>query len=364
MKVGILGGGQLARMLALAGYPLGLEFVILEPSSEAGAISLGEHLQGDYEDKILLKALAEKVDVVTYEFENVPAPVANFLSKHTQVYPRPDALAFAQDRLIEKNLFHQLKIPTVPFIAIASLDDLQQAMTTIGYPAILKSRQLGYDGKGQVILKTADDLTCAWQSIQQVPAIVEGLVNFQREVSILAARNPSGDVVYYPLSENKHYQGILRVAQCSNNDALQQQAQQYLSWLINKLNYVGLIALELFEVEGQLLANEFAPRVHNSAHWSIEGSETSQFENHLRAILNLPLGSTATRGFTGMVNFIGGLPDCKQLLQIEHTHLHLYHKSPRKNRKVAHVGIRADQQALFSKALASVISLAKQSEIN
>lgn len=362
MKVGILGGGQLARMLALAGHPLGLEFVILDPSSDAGAVGLGEHLHGAYDDKNLLTDLAKKADVVTYEFENIPADIATFLNEHTQVYPRPDALAFAQDRLIEKNLFHQLTIPSTPFAAVSSLKDLQQAMITIGYPAILKSRRMGYDGKGQIILKTGDDLSKAWLSIKKVPAIVEAFVDFQREVSIFAARNPKGEIAYYPLSENKHHQGILRIAECCHHDPLQQQAENYLSALIKKLNYVGLIALELFEVNGQLLANEFAPRVHNSAHWTIEGSETSQFENHLRAILNLPLGSTATRGFAGMVNFIGRLPELKQLLNIQHTHVHLYAKSPRKGRKVAHISICADNKHQFSTALQSVVSLAQKND--
>jgi len=360
MKVGILGGGQLARMLALAGYPLGLEFIILDPSHDAGAVGLGEHLQGDYNNQDLLAKLANKADVVTYEFENVPADVVTFLNEHTQVYPCANALAIAQDRLIEKNFFHQLNIPTAPFANISSLDDLQQAMKTIAYPAILKSRCMGYDGKGQVPLKSEKDLANAWKSIQAVPSIVEGFVNFQREVSILGVRNPSGEIIYYPLSENTHHHGILRVAQCRNHDALQQQAQDYLSFLLKKLDYVGLLALELFDVDGQLLANEFAPRVHNSGHWTIEGSETSQFENHLRAILDLPLGSTTTRGFTGMVNFIGGLPDSTQVLKIKHTHLHLYDKTPRKGRKVAHVSICADDNQLFSSALQAVIKLAQK----
>ena len=362
MKIGILGGGQLARMLALSGYPLGLEFIILDPSSDAGAVGLGEHLQGAYDDKALLTELAEKADVVTYEFENVPADVASFLSQHTPVYPRANALAVAQDRLVEKDFFHQLNIPTAPFANISSLEDLQQAMSTIGYPAILKSRRMGYDGKGQVVLRTDNDLSSAWESVQGVPSIVEGFINFQREVSILAARSPKGQIVYYPLSENKHSQGILRVSTARHDDPLQQQAQNYVSTLLKKLDYVGLIALELFEVDGELLANEFAPRVHNSGHWTIEGSETSQFENHLRAILDLPLGSTATRGFTGMVNFIGDVPDSKKLLNIEHAHLHLYDKSPRKGRKVAHVSIRTDNAQQFTNTLQSVVDLANESD--
>ncbi|MCK5898130.1 MAG: 5-(carboxyamino)imidazole ribonucleotide synthase [Methylococcales bacterium] len=364
MKVGILGGGQLARMLALAGVPLGIEFIILDPSAEAGAVRLGEHLQGDYDDKALLTQLAEKADVVTYEFENVPSEVAAFLSEKTTVYPSANALAVAQDRLVEKNFFHQLNIPTAPFANITSLEDLQQAMTTIGYPAILKSRRMGYDGKGQIVLKTADDLAPAWESIQGVPSIVEGFVEFTREISILAARNPKGEVVYYPLSENQHSQGILRVSEAQKNDRMQAKAQKYVGYLLKELDYVGLIALELFEVKGKLLANEFAPRVHNSGHWTIEGAKTSQFENHLRAILDLPLGSANTRGFTGMVNFISNVPDVEKILSIPNAHLHLYDKSARKGRKVAHVGICSNNRPNFFSALMSVLELAVQCNVD
>jgi 5-(carboxyamino)imidazole ribonucleotide synthase len=349
-------------MLALSGIPLGLEFIILDPSLEAGAVCLGEHLHGAYDDQSLLTQLAEKADVITYEFENVPSDVAAFLSQKTTVYPCANALAVAQDRLVEKNFFHQLNIPTAPFANVSCFEDLQQAMTTIGYPAILKSRRMGYDGKGQVVLKSTEDLAPAWTAIQGVPSIVEGFVLFQREVSILAARNPKGEVVFYPLSENKHQQGILRVSEGKENDPLQQQAQDYVGYLLKKLAYVGLIALELFDVDGKLLANEFAPRVHNSGHWTIEGAETSQFENHLRAILDLPLGSTKPRGFTGMVNFIGGLPEPESILKRPNTHLHLYAKSPRKGRKVAHVSICTNDKAQFSSTLNSVIALANQSD--
>ncbi|MEY4210886.1 MAG: hypothetical protein RLZ92_1267, partial [Pseudomonadota bacterium] len=286
MKIGILGGGQLARMIALAGYPLGLKFIVLDPDTNAGAAGLSEHLHGAYDDPALLAELAEKADVVTYEFENVPADVAEFLASHTKVYPPANALAVAQDRLQEKNFFKQLNIGTAPFAAINSLDDLQQAMPNIGYPAILKSRRMGYDGKGQVVIKAESELASAWLAMNGAASIIEGFVPFQREVSIIAARRPSGEIVFYPLSENSHQGGILRVAECKNNDPLQSKAEAYVRSLLEALNYVGVIALELFDVNGELLANEFAPRVHNSGHWTIEGSETSQFENHLRAILD------------------------------------------------------------------------------
>jgi 5-(carboxyamino)imidazole ribonucleotide synthase len=362
MKIGILGGGQLARMLALAGYPLGLEFIVLDPGADAGAVNLSEHLHGAYDDQTLLAQLAEKADVVTYEFENVPADVAHFLSEHTQVYPNANSLAVAQDRLLEKNFCQQLNIPTARFAQVDNLADLQRVMPEIGYPAILKSRRMGYDGKGQVVLKSADELADAWESMQGAASIVEGFVAFTREVSIIAARRPSGECVFYPLSENQHRGGILRVSVASDNDALQTQAEDYVTRLLEALDYVGVIALELFEVDGGLVANEFAPRVHNSGHWTIEGSETSQFENHLRAILDLPLGSTKTRGFAGMVNFIGDVPTSEQILSLNNAHLHLYAKQPRKGRKVAHATVRADDEAQFKHVLQQLVDLANQTD--
>jgi 5-(carboxyamino)imidazole ribonucleotide synthase len=362
MKIGILGGGQLARMLALAGYPLGLEFIVLDPNVDAGAVPLAEHLHGYYNDPVLLAQLAEKADIVTYEFENVPAEVAQFLSEHTQVHPNANSLAVAQDRLLEKNFFHQLAIPTAKFAAVDNLTDLQRVMPDIGYPAILKSRRMGYDGKGQVVLKSADDLAAAWDSMQGAAAIVEGFVNFSREVSIIAARRQQGEIAFYPLSENQHKSGILRVSVAAENDVLQNQAQDYVTRLLEKLDYVGVIALELFEVNGQLIANEFAPRVHNSGHWTIEGAETSQFENHLRAICDLPLGSTKIRGFAGMVNFIGNVPSSEQILSLENAHLHLYAKQPRKGRKVAHATVRCDNVVTFNDVLAKLVELAKQTD--
>ncbi|MEQ1528330.1 MAG: 5-(carboxyamino)imidazole ribonucleotide synthase [Methylococcales bacterium] len=360
MKVGILGAGQLARMIALAGYPLGLEFIFLDPSVDACANRLGKHLHGDYADPRLLAELAEQADVVTYEFENVPADVAEFLAARTQVHPSPKALAVAQDRLIEKTFFNNIDIPTPAYAAINSLSELQQAMPGIGYPAILKSRTQGYDGKGQSVLKSADDLAAAWELIQGVPAIVEAFVPFNREVSIIAARNRAGEFVFYPLSENLHRGGILRVSESRVGDGLQAQAEAYVSRLMTELDYVGVLALELFDVDGHFIANEFAPRVHNSGHWTIEGAETSQFENHLRAILDLPLGSTAPVGAAAMVNFIGGLPADVEVLNIDHAHLHLYDKAPRKGRKVAHATIRARDNEQLAGLVKQLAALADQ----
>ncbi|MGR8951774.1 MAG: 5-(carboxyamino)imidazole ribonucleotide synthase [Gammaproteobacteria bacterium] len=358
MKVGILGAGQLARMIALAGYPLGTEFIFLDPAQDACANKLGTHLHGDYDDPALLARLAEMSDVVTYEFENVPAEVAHFLATHTEVHPSPNALAVAQDRLVEKNYFTSIGIPTPGFAAIESLADLTAAMETVGWPAIVKSRRLGYDGKGQTFVKSPDDLQKAWDALNGVPAIVEAFVPFDREVSIIAARNPQGEIAFYPLSENLHKGGILRVSECREGDHLQKQAEDYITRLLEALDYVGILALELFQVGGQLIANEFAPRVHNSGHWTIEGAETSQFENHLRAILSLPLGSTQPVGHAAMVNFIGGLPETSEVLAIDHAHLHLYDKAPRKGRKVAHATLRAASREQLSAKLRVLSELA------
>jgi 5-(carboxyamino)imidazole ribonucleotide synthase len=360
MKVGILGAGQLARMIALAGYPLGLDFVVLDPSNDACANKLAEHLHGDYDDTRLLAQLAEKVDVVTYEFENVPAQVANFLAERTKVYPPPQALQVAQNRLVEKNFFRELDISTPDFAAVDCLEDLEKAMQTLGYPAILKTRTLGYDGKGQALLKSPEDLKAAWELVDGYHCIVEAFVPFDREVSIIAVRSVSGEVKFYPLSENVHKGGILRVAECRVNDPMQQEAENYAARLLQSLDYVGILALELFEVDGKLLANEFAPRVHNSGHWTIEGAETCQFENHLRAILDLPLGATTAVEKSAMVNFIGGLPDTNAVLAIDNAHLHLYGKSPRKGRKVAHVTVRSSNDDSYRTSLEKLKQLANQ----
>ncbi len=362
MKVGILGGGQLARMIALAGYPLGVRFIFLDPSIGACATTLGTHLHGDYHDETLLAELAKRADVVTYEFENVPAKVADFLATNTQVYPSPKALAVAQDRLVEKEFLNDLGIPTAPYATVDSSDDLQVAMEKIGYPAILKTRTQGYDGKGQSVLKSAADLKSSWQKLEGLPAVVEGFVKFSREVSIVAVRSVSGELAFYPLSENVHKDGILRVSESSCCDAMQAKAEDYATRLMKALDYVGVLALELFEVDGELVANEFAPRVHNSGHWTIEGAETSQFENHLRAILDLPLGSTAAVGHVAMVNFIGGKPENEEVLKIPNAHLHLYAKAPRKGRKIAHATIRTNTLEELEPLKKRLIALADEAD--
>lgn len=360
MIIGVLGAGQLARMLALAGKPLGLQFIFLDPVARPCAAEVGEHLRGPYTDRALLSQLAERSDVVTYEFENVPVEVIDLIAAQTAVFPPAKALAVAQDRLLEKDFFRKFNIPTAPYAAVDNLEALAQAMPAIGWPAILKTRTLGYDGKGQVVLRSAADLPDAWQQLQGAPAIVEGFMNFSREVSIIAARNVAGAIAYYPLSENKHHRGILRLAKSCDNDPMQQEAEMIVTQLLEALDYVGILALELFEVDGHLIANEFAPRVHNSGHWTIEGSETSQFENHLRAILGQPLGDTSTLGFAAMHNFIGGVPELTEVLSLRQVHLHLYNKEARKGRKIAHATVRTDQPELLRERIADLATLAKR----
>ncbi|MGM0595047.1 MAG: 5-(carboxyamino)imidazole ribonucleotide synthase [Pseudomonadota bacterium] len=336
MRVGIVGGGQLARMLALAGIPLGLRFVFLDPAEDACAADLGEHLCGGYDDEALLAQMAERCDVVTYEFENVPETSIEFLSQRVPVFPDARALATARDRLNEKSLFHELDIDTVPFVPVDSQQDLKQAVQTTGLPAVLKTRTMGYDGKGQFVLREEGDIERAWGELSGVPLILEGFATFHREVSIIAVRSRDGEERFYPLAENIHRDGILHISRSRPDDALQARAQAYAKRLLEKMDYVGVLALELFDSGDKLLANEMAPRVHNSGHWSIEGCVCSQFENHMRAVAGLPLGSTEALGQAAMVNFIGQVPPHKELLGIPGLHLHDYHKAAKPGRKVGH----------------------------
>jgi len=339
MIIGIIGGGQLARMLALAGIPLGMKFIILDPDKDACAAPLGEHLCGDYDDTELLRAMADKADVVTYEFENVPSSSLAFLSNSIEVFPSAQSLATTYDRICEKNIFKELGIPTVPFANVENEEDLHSAVNSIGLPAILKTRTMGYDGKGQYFLRKTGDVKKAWDTLAGVPLILEGFANFQREVSIIAVRSYTGETRFYPVSENLHEDGILKTAFSMPGDAMQAKTEDYANRLLEHFNYVGVMALELFDTGEKLLANEIAPRVHNSAHWTIEAAVTSQFENHLRAISKLPLGSTEANGYAKMINFIGEIPDRTELLTTPGLHLHDYNKQARPGRKVGHATI-------------------------
>jgi 5-(carboxyamino)imidazole ribonucleotide synthase len=283
---------------------------------------------------------------VTYEFENVPVAAANFLAERVPVYPPTVALEEAQERLREKRLFRRLEIPTTEFAEVAKREDLDAAVKQVGLPAMLKTCRMGYDGKGQWLLRTAEDVEKARLELPEVPLILEKFVPFTREFSILGVRGHGGEIAFYPLIENQHREGILRlsVAPAPNLTAgLQLEAEDAARKLLKALGYVGVLCIEFFEVGGRLLANEMAPRVHNSGHWTIEGAVTSQFENHLRAILGMPLGSTAAVGVSAMINLIGELPERAEVLNVSNAHLHLYGKEPRAGRKLGHVTVRADQ---------------------
>jgi 5-(carboxyamino)imidazole ribonucleotide synthase len=342
--VGVLGGGQLGRMLALAGYPLGLRFRFLDPAPEAPAGQLAEWLAGDFESASSLERFAAGLGVVTYEFENVPVELTRRLGYTVPVYPPPAALEASQDRLPEKTLFWELGLPTAPFMAVGARADLDRALEAIGFPALLKTRRFGYDGKGQRLLRSPADVGGAWEALGGVPLLLEGVVAFERELSLLAVRGRDGAATFYPLVENHHRGGQLRVSLAPAPDLteeLQAQAVGYARRVLEALDYVGVLAIELFQQGERLIANEMAPRVHNSGHWTIEGAETSQFENHLRAILGLPLGSTAVLGPCAMLNLIGTLPEARAVLSVPGAHLHLYGKSPRPGRKLGHITVRA-----------------------
>jgi 5-(carboxyamino)imidazole ribonucleotide synthase len=358
--VGILGGGQLARMLALSGAPLGLRFLVMDTVADACAGQFAPLIVGDWRDEGALAEFASKVDVATFDFENVPAESAQWLSERVSVFPNPRALATAQDRLAEKTLFRELGIPVPDFAAIASRADLDAAVARIGTPSILKTRRLGYDGKGQFRLKTVADVDAAWAALgaqaTTVGLILEAFVPFERELSVIAVRGRDGEFRAWPLTENWHVDGVLSasLAPAQADAALVERAHGHARRLAEALDYVGVFALELFYRDGELLANELAPRVHNSGHWTIEGSETSQFQNHLRAVLGLPLGDTRMVGLACMLNWIGAMPDANPMLAEPGGHWHDYGKSARAGRKVGHATVRADDPTALADALERV----------
>ena len=370
LTAGILGGGQLARMLALAGAPLGLRFLVMDTVADACAGQFAPLIVGDWRDERALAEFASKVDVATFDFENVPAESAQWLAARVPVFPSPRALAVAQDRLAEKTLFTELGIPVPPFAAVASREELDAAVAAIGTPCILKTRRLGYDGKGQFRLKSIADADAAWRALgaqaATVGLILEGFVAFQRELSVVAVRGRDGEFRAWPITENWHVDGVLSasLAPASVDAALAAQAVAHARRLADALDYVGVFALELFCRDGELLANELAPRVHNSGHWTIEGSETSQFQNHLRAVLGLPMGSTRMVGHACMLNWIGEMPAAEAVLSEAGGHWHDYGKEPRAGRKVGHATLRADSPAELAEVIARIgNALAREAQV-
>ncbi len=354
--LGILGGGQLARMLALAAAPLGLRVLVMDTVADACAGQCAPLLVGDYRDETALAEFASRIDVATFDFENVPAESAQWLSARVPVFPSPTALAVAQDRMAEKTLFRELGIPVPAFADVTSRASLDDAVAAIGTPCILKTRRLGYDGKGQFRIRVAGSAgsdapataDAAWAALGSqattVGLILEAFVPFERELSVVAVRGRDGEFRPWSLTENWHVDGVLSasVSPAAVDDALRETAFDHARRIAEKLDYVGVFALELFCRDGQLLANELAPRVHNSGHWTIEGAETSQFENHVRAVLGLPLGATTGMGHACMLNWIGAMPDADAVLREAGGHWHDYGKSPRDGRKVGHATLRAD----------------------
>ncbi len=347
-------------MLGLAGIPLGLSFAFLDPSPDAPSAIVGDLVIGALDDVAVARRAASGATVVTYEWEGVPAETARALQRDVPVLPLPRALEVSQDRLVEKNTFRSLGIPTVPYRAVDDRASLDAAIAELGLPAVLKTRRGGYDGKGQALMRSIVDVNAAWEQLGGVPLILEGFVAFSRELSIVAVRAGDGELKSWSAVENQHVGGILHLTRAPApglDPALQARADACIRPLLDSLEYVGVACVELFEVEGNLLANEMAPRVHNSGHWTIEGADTSQFENHLRAVLGWPLGSTAARGASAMVNCISTMPDRDAILAVPGAHLHDYGKEPRPGRKLGHVTVTAGDEATLEERLASVEEL-------
>ena len=345
-------------MLALAGYPLGVRCLFLDRSGETPGAQVAPSLIGDLEDAARLRELASRSDVVTFDWENISGGALKPLEKITKIRPPRAALEISQDRLAEKALFAQLKIPVAAHAAIESKQELVAATEKIGLPGVLKTRRLGYDGKGQFVLREAAQIDEAWDAIGGLGLIYERFQAFSREVSLVGVRSAAGDAVFYPLSANTHDGGILRYGTAPfTNTRLERTAKLYLKRVMHALEYIGVLCIEFFVVNGRLVANEMAPRVHNSGHWTIEGCVTSQFENHLRAICDMPLGSTRALGHTAMINFLGKVPDRERLLAIEGLAFHDYGKDPRPGRKLGHCTILKRHAKDRNLALADALKL-------
>ena len=375
--IGILGGGQLGMMLAEAAIPLGYQCVFLEDSTDCPASLYGRVFSSEQLDAFIAAA-----DVFTLEFENTPTATVEQLASLSKsgskqgMFPPPIALDIAQDRLKEKQMFNLLNIATVPFMMVNSEAELKHACSELGLPIVLKTSRGGYDGKGQFVIKQDSDIKAAWQALKDAvtgkgsltptpaPLIAEGFINFSREVSIIAARAQNGQVRCYDLVENHHHHGILAKTQAPaiGTSHLFKQATDAITTIMNHLGYVGVMALELFvtkDARGNdaLLANEIAPRVHNSGHWSIEGAVTSQFENHIRAVVNLPLGDTDNVHPAIMLNVLGQYPDISAVLSIDGAHYHSYHKAERDDRKIAHITLMPNDVADLEPALAKLVAV-------
>lgn len=340
--IGILGGGQLGRMLSVAASRLGYQTHIFEPGANPPAAHVAHHVTtASYEDADALSTFAEQVDVITYEFENIPTSALDILEAHRPIRPGREALRVSQDRLIEKEFLQRLNLKTAPFAAVDTRDDLATALDTIGTPAILKTRRFGYDGKGQARLKSADDIDAAIADMAGAPALLEGFVEFTHEVSVIAARGLTGDVACFDPGENVHRDGILHTTTVPATLTAGQRMDAVLlaARILNELDYVGIMGVELFVTPKGLIVNEIAPRVHNSGHWTQNGCAVDQFEQHIRAVTGLPLGDGQRHCDVIMENLIGNdVNNVPQILRESHNALHLYGKADVKpGRKMGHV---------------------------
>ena len=342
-RFGVLGGGQLGRMMALAGVPLGLEFRFLDPAPDACAGVAGGVLQAGFDDADAARAWAAGIDVATFDFENVPAATARALEEITPLYPASNALDACQDRLVEKQLLESLDIGVAAYHAVSSRTDLVEGLERLGYPAVLKTRRLGYDGKGQMVLRDPEDRERAWQKLGDAELILEAFVPFDSECSLVGVRGADGGTRFWPLTRNVHDRGILVLSRPGGfPPGLQAAAERKMARLMNHFAYRGVLTIEFFLCGDTLLANEIAPRVHNSGHWTIDGSACSQFENHVRAVAGMPLGDTRRVHHSLMFNWIGSMPDRESALSIPGLHWHDYGKAPRPGRKIGHATLTAD----------------------
>lgn len=344
-QIGVLGGGQLGRMLGLAGIPLGFRFVFLDPAADACASATGKLVQAGFSDETAARELASKVDVATFDFENVPESTARALQETCPLYPAPNALGAGQDRMAENELLESLGISVPPYHKVSCRTDLMEGLELLGYPAVLKTRRLGYDGKGQAVLRDPEDRERAWQKLGDADLILEAFVSFDAECSLIAARGLDGETRVWPLTRNVHSNGILKLSLPGVFDqALQTKAAEKISAMLEHFDYTGVLTVEFFLKDGELLVNEFAPRVHNSGHWTIDGATCSQFENHIRAITGLPLGETEMVSHSLMFNWIGEMPERQVSMGIPGLHWHDYGKAPRPGRKIGHATLTASSR--------------------
>ncbi len=345
MRIGIVGAGQLAQMMAQAAKQMNIETICLALSQEecAGresALCVVPALKAAH-----VQTFVNDVDIITIETENIPLDFAKYLSSQKSFYPSVKALEISQDRLFEKQLFQQVGLSPAPFYAINTELDISAALEAVGLPGILKTRRLGYDGKGQIRCYSKEDLVAGVEALSPAALIYEGLVKFDREISLMGVRNIKGEILFYPLCENEHQGGILRITRAPLvNETLSLAAQHYMKKILKALNYVGVLTIEFFVKDNTLIGNEMAPRVHNSGHWTIEGAQTSQFENHLRAIAGLPLGACDAKGFSIMINYIGSVPEAAEMKCEPHIFYHIYGKTAKPGRKLGHVTVVGENE--------------------